>query len=133
MVNISKIKTLAKSKGITQVYICSELGVKGSYLTDVANGKNSMSDERIYKVASILNTSYGYLTDQTDDPNPAPSVSLSELADMAESLEERIHLEVLDKLAAMPEDRRETLHRLFRLPDDEFDRALEMLELLWRK
>ncbi len=68
MVNISKIKSLIKLKGMTQVFVCNQLGVKGSYLSDVANGKNTMSKDRIRTIAEILDTSYEYLTDQTDDP-----------------------------------------------------------------
>jgi transcriptional regulator with XRE-family HTH domain len=124
MVNISKIKTLAKSKGITQVYICSELGVKGSYLTDVANGKNSMSEERVYKTAQILGTSFEYLMDITDDPDPNFLLKLSE------SIEERIVSEVMDKLAEMPEEQKSTLEKLLKLPDDEFKRAMDALDLL---
>jgi transcriptional regulator with XRE-family HTH domain len=124
MVNISKIKTLAKSKGITQVYICSELGVKGSYLTDVANGKNSMSEERVYKTAQILGTSFEYLMDITDDPDPNFLLKLSE------SIEERVVSEVMDKLAEMPEEHKSTLEKLLKLPDDEFSRVLDALNLL---
>jgi transcriptional regulator with XRE-family HTH domain len=53
---------------MTQVFVCNQLGVKGSYLSDVANGKNTMSEDRIRIIAEILDTSYEYLTDQTDDP-----------------------------------------------------------------
>lgn len=124
MVNISKIKTMAKSKGITQVYICSELGVKGSYFSDVANGKNSMSEERVYKTAQILGTSFEYLMDITDDPDPNFLIKLSE------SIEERIVSEVMNKLAEMPEEQKSTLEKLLKLPADEFSRVLDALDLL---
>ena len=70
MVNTTKIKCLAKEKGIKIGYICEQLGLAHTYLSDVAKGKNTMSDERIHKIARILNTTYEYLTDQTDDPKP---------------------------------------------------------------
>lgn len=87
MVNIPKIKAMCKEKGIKQGFICAQFGVGSSYLNDVAKGKNSMSDERIAKVAEILDTSYGYLTDQTDDPapvigEPIPKSDLEKLQDM---------------------------------------------------
>lgn len=72
MVNISKIKSLIKLKGMTQVFVCNQLGVKGSYLSDVANGKNTMSEDRIRIIADILGTTYEYLTDQTDRPDKFP-------------------------------------------------------------
>ena len=87
MVNINKIKDTCKTKGIKQGYLCAQLGVAKGYFNDVERGKNSMSDERIAKVAEILDTSYGYLTDQTDDPapvigEPIPKSDLEKLQDM---------------------------------------------------
>ena len=70
MVYINKIKTLAKNQGITIAFICKQLGNGRGYLNDVANGKNTMPDERIRKTAQILGTTFEYLTDQTDDPKP---------------------------------------------------------------
>lgn len=126
--NIDKIKSLAKQRGIKIKFICSELGLSETYLSNCKNGKDRMTDERLCKIAEILSTTYEYLTDQTDNPLPTPQ----QLADMAESLEERIIQDVMLKLAEIPEKHQETLRRLFQLPDDEFERALEMLELLWR-
>ena len=68
MVNVSKIKSLAKLKGITIAFICSSVGMQRGYLNDVAAGKTNMPEDRIRTIADILDTSYEYLTDQTDDP-----------------------------------------------------------------
>lgn len=68
MVNVDKIKLLCKLKGVKQGFICQQFDVAKGYLNDVARGKNTMSDDRIHKIALILGTSYAYLTDQTDDP-----------------------------------------------------------------
>ncbi|MBR6779745.1 MAG: helix-turn-helix transcriptional regulator [Clostridia bacterium] len=68
MVNVSKIKSLAKLKGITIAFICSSVGMQRGYLNDVAAGKTNMPEDRIRTIAEILDTSYEYLTDQTDDP-----------------------------------------------------------------
>lgn len=127
MVNVDKIKTLAKQQGLKIGYICDQLGMKDTYLADVARGKNSMSEERVYKTAQILGTSFEYLMDITDDPDPNFLIKLSE------SIEERIVSEVMDKLAEMPEEQKSTLEKLLKLPDDEFSRAMDMLELLWKK
>jgi hypothetical protein len=88
-----------------------------------------MSEDRVYKIAQLLGTTYEYLTDQTDEPMQ----TLEHLADMAASLEEQIFQDVMSKLAEIPEDRRETFRKLVTLPDDEFERAMDMLELLWKK
>ena len=87
MVNISKIKDMCKTRGVKQGYLCSQLGVGYTYLNDVANGKNRMTDDRLAKIAEILNVSIAYLIDQTDDPapvigEPIPKSDLEKLQDM---------------------------------------------------
>lgn len=91
MVNIPKIKALCKEKGIKQGFICAQFGVGASYFNDVAKGKNTMSNERIAKVAEILGTSVAYLNDETDDPapvigEPIPQSELDQLRDAATDL-----------------------------------------------
>ncbi len=80
MVNINKIKRLSKEKGIKQGFLCSQLGMTYAYLNDVAKGKSTMSEERIKKIADVLGTTYEYLTDQTEDPNPHPNKKTSEIS-----------------------------------------------------
>ena len=87
MVNINKIKDMCKAKGIKQGYLCSQLGVAKGYFNDVERGKNTMSEDRIHKIAELLNTSYAFLTDETDDPapvigEPIPKSDLEKLQDM---------------------------------------------------
>lgn len=127
MVNIDKIKELAKSKGISITYICDQFGTARGYLNDVARGKNSMSEERVYKAAQILGTSFEYLMDITDDPDP------NYLLRETESLEERIVHEVMYKLAEMTSEEKEDLSGLLNLPPEEFKRALDMVNILRRK
>lgn len=88
MVNINKIKDTCKSKGIKQGFLCAQLGVAKGYFNDVERGKNSMSDDRIAKVAEILGVSVAYLTDETDDPSPVsgepiPKSDVEKMQDMA--------------------------------------------------
>lgn len=87
MVNTTKIRGLCKQKGIKQSFLCEQLGLGRTYFNDVDRGKNSMPDERIHKIAKMLNTSYAFLTDQTDDPapvigEPIPKSDLEKLQDM---------------------------------------------------
>ena len=72
MANIDKIKALAKEKGIKIKYICSQLGLSETYLSNVKNGKDRMTDERLAIIAQILGTTTEYLTDKTDKKNIAP-------------------------------------------------------------
>ena len=77
MVNVTKIKELAKLKGLKIGYLCDKIGMGQTYIADVARGRNSMPEEYIRAIAEILDTSYEYLTDQTDDPvGPEAKLSL---------------------------------------------------------
>lgn len=70
MVNIDKIKTIAKSNGIKLKFICHSIGVSEAFLRDVKVGKCGISPDRLAKIASILHTTPEYLRDETDDPAP---------------------------------------------------------------
>ena len=69
-VNIDRIKALIKKRGLKIKYVCAELGLAETYLSNVKNGKDRMTDERLYAIADVLGTTYEYLTNQTDDPKP---------------------------------------------------------------
>lgn len=127
MFNIDKTRNLIKQRGLKIGKVCEMLGYKDTFLADVARGKQSISEENVYKVAQILGTSFEYLMDMTDDPDPNFLVKLTE------STEERIVHEVMGKLADMPEDQKETLSRLLKLPDEEFRRAMDMFNIMWGK
>ena len=66
MVNIDRVRSLIKEKGLKIGYVQSQLGVRRTYFAEVKAGKDVMSDERIYQLASILGTTYDYLTGRTD-------------------------------------------------------------------
>ncbi|MCI8589714.1 MAG: helix-turn-helix transcriptional regulator [Clostridiales bacterium] len=66
MVNIDKIKSLAKEKGISIAFICSKIGQQRGYLNDVKQGKTSIAPDRLQIIADILNTTPEYLKDETD-------------------------------------------------------------------
>lgn len=71
MANIAeKILNFAKSQGISQKYICDQLGVGNTYLLDAKRGKNRITPDRLAKIAEILHTTPEYLRDETDDPAP---------------------------------------------------------------
>lgn len=70
--NVNKIKSLAKDQGIKIKFICSQLGLSETYLSNVKNGKDRMTEERLEKIADILHTTPEYLRDETDEPSAAP-------------------------------------------------------------
>lgn len=78
MVNVNKIKFLAKVKGLKLGKLASDFGEDSTYFSKVKSGLRRMDDNRIQYAAKYLGTTYEYLTDQTDEPdppNPFPSDS----------------------------------------------------------
>lgn len=69
MVNIDKIKSLARSRGIKLGKLCEMVGEDANYFNKVKMGLRRMDDERIRYLAHVLNTSFEYLTDETDNPS----------------------------------------------------------------
>lgn len=84
MCNIDKIKTLAREKGVKIKYICSQLGLAETYLSNVKNGKDRMTRERLEQIAEILETTVAYLTDETDDPAPKEKEPVQALDEVEE-------------------------------------------------
>ncbi len=78
-VNISKIKELAKEKGISIAFICKKFGMGRSYFNDIlkSNG-GDIPNDRLSIIIKILDTSLEYLTDQTDDKSAKPTLSTSD-------------------------------------------------------
>ena len=126
--NITKIKALADAQGIKYGKVCEAVGKKHTYLNDIAKGVvKNVPEENVLKIARFLGTSFEYLMDITDDPDP------NFLLRETESLEDRIVHEVMSKLAEMTSEEKEDLSGLLNLPPEEFKRALDMVNILRRK
>ena len=94
MCNINKINALIKLKGLKKSYICEQLGLQKTFLANVERGNCGISDERLEKIAAILGTTVDYLTDKTDDPKIP---------------EEKLEREIIERIAALPEEKMEWL------------------------
>lgn len=66
MVNIDKIKSLAKEKGVSITFLCQAIGQGAYYFNDVKRRNGSIPDDRLDKIAEILGTTKEYLTDMSD-------------------------------------------------------------------
>lgn len=124
MVNVTKIKDLAKKKGIKMGYLCDSLGVGETYLRDVSRGKNSMSEERVFKIAEILGTTFEYLTDLTDDPAP------DFLLKMTITTQERLAAEVIEKMNTLTDEQTETIKKLLDLSEEKLDKVLGAVKMM---
>ena len=94
MVNIDKIKALAKEKGIKLNYITQQLGISHTFFADAAKGKVKISDNRLITIAEILNTTPEYLKDETDIKEKAPATPEGEGGDIAGDLTH--YMEILE-------------------------------------
>lgn len=65
-----KIELLRKSQGISLTYLNNAIGAYRGKLTEVRNGKASLSTSEIAILAQALSTSTDYLLGKTDDPTP---------------------------------------------------------------
>ena len=67
-----RINIVRKGKGVTWTYLNEN--VAGSYngrMTDLKNGKTTLSSDQLKTIAELLSTSTDYLLGNTDDPTPA--------------------------------------------------------------
>ena len=100
--NIEKIIELAKEKGIKMKYFCDQFGKQRSFMTDIKNRKNFLEEEQLQFVATELNTTVEYLTDQTEQKEK-PTVQTDD------ELDPEIE-ELLDLLEQMhPDDVRQVI------------------------
>ena len=67
MVNVNKIKNLAKEQGITITHLCSLVGKQRGWLKDIKIKNLDISDENLIKIADALNTTVEYLRDETEE------------------------------------------------------------------
>ena len=110
---VDRILARAKSLGISQAHICSELGLGRTWLHSVKRYNLNVEDERIETIANILGTTTAYLKGETDDPSPDNKKSPSEV----------------DELLQQP-DITELLALYRSLPEKEQKRALSVLKAL---
>jgi transcriptional regulator with XRE-family HTH domain len=88
----------------------------------------------LHKIADYFGVSVASLLgeDETDLREKAET-NRETILRITESAEENLmHLFML-KLFELPEDQRDTLRHLFKLPADEFRRAMDMLNIMYKK
>ena len=111
--NIARIKAFAKSKGVTQTYLCTRLGLRKNYLSDVQNGKDKLTEDRLNQIAQILGTTPEYLSGETDDPAPAESTLSPAEIELLNLYRKMNHhgqqqaLDVVRGLSLLPENQKE--------------------------
>lgn len=124
MVNYEKIRSLAKQRGITIAHICRELGHNHTYINSMEKRGYDLPEESILTIAKLLNTTYQYLVDMTDNPDP------HYLVKEAESVGEKIVLRSMELIGELSEKQLETYLNLLSLPAEQFSKVIEAIEML---
>lgn len=88
MFDFTRFNDLAKRKGITKLYIATQIGRHQSIFNDWSKGKSVPKPEHLRQVATLLDTTPEYLTGESDDPGhaPEPTPAQRQLLSLAETL-----------------------------------------------
>ena len=88
----------------------------------------------LQKIADYFGVSVAYLLGEDEEAlRETLDTNTEAILRVTESAEESLmHLFML-KCLELPEDQRDTLRNLFQLPADEFKRAMDMFNIMWRK
>ena len=86
------------------------------------------------KIADACNVPVAYLMGEEETvTRDSVDSNIDNILQLTESAEESMIQMIMMKMPDVTEDQRETLRNLFTLPPDEFKRAMDMLNLLWKK
>ncbi|WP_419075882.1 helix-turn-helix domain-containing protein [Ruthenibacterium lactatiformans] len=88
MFDFTRFNDLAKRKGITKLYIATQIGRHQSIFNDWSKGKSVPKPEHLRQVATLLDTTPEYLTGESDDSGllPEPPEKQKKLLTEASSL-----------------------------------------------
>lgn len=88
----------------------------------------------LQKIADYFGVSVAYLMGEDESAaRESLEANTETILRLTESAEENIMQMLMLKLPDIPADQRDTLRNLLTLPPDEFTRAMDMLNLMWRK
>lgn len=100
MLEIDRIKLLAKERHRSLSYICENIGLKSrSFFSDVEANKVQLTEERLQQIADILGTTTDYLHGKTDKKEkPDEIAGLSERGIRIFNIMRKLSDEQLDAL-----------------------------------
>lgn len=109
MRNVERAKQIAKSKGISFAFVCTQIGKSRGYLAEIlANGRD-IPEKMLAPVAQALGVTVEELTgesEQKEKPNALDGIEL----DIANLSSEDV--ELLKRIIAAPEAKRKAIREL---------------------
>ena len=110
---MNRIRETREGKGLSQKQVAIEVGVKSPSVSNWESGKTTPTPENYIAMARLFNVSVDYLLGRDDAPTP-PAPPIDPHTYYAEKFgpeTQRIVDDLLARLQAMPEDRREDAAR----------------------
>lgn len=96
MLNLAKVISRAKEKGLSNTFLAKKLGrSSASLFVDWRKGKSKPSENDIEMLADLLDTTVEYLTDQSDQKEKPLVNGDKELTDYLEILKTRPEMKML--------------------------------------
>ena len=114
---INRIIEFTKIRGLKQAYVCAQLGLEKTWMQTARKQNSNISDERLKKIAEILDTTVAYLKGETDDPSPDNKKSPSEVDELLSDPEISAMLELYRSWS--PSERRRATSLLKALKESE--------------
>lgn len=110
---MNRIRETREGKGLSQKQVAIEVGVKSPSVSNWESGKTTPTPENYIAMARLFDVSVDYLLGREDAPKP-PAPPIDPHTYYAEKFgpeTQRIVDDLLARLQAMPEDRREDAAR----------------------
>lgn len=124
---------LCNTNGKSPSNVAEELKISSGSITGWKKGAQPR-DTTLQKIADYFGVSVAYLLGEDEEAlRETLDTNTETILRLTESAEENLMHLFMTKLFVLPEDQRDTLRNLFQLPDEEFDRAMKMLNVVWGK
>jgi transcriptional regulator with XRE-family HTH domain len=88
LLNIVKLESLIKSRGWSKTYFATKFGKNKGWISDMKRGIGLPDENMIRAIADELNTTFEYLTDQSDQKEK-PLTEREEPTDLERLLEQQ--------------------------------------------
>ena len=124
---------LCNANGKSPSNVTEELKISAGSITGWKKGAQPR-DTTLQKIADYFDVSVAHLLgeDETAVREEAEQ-NREKILRLTESAEESLMQMFLLKMMDATEDQRDTMRNLFSLSDDEFRRAMDMFNIMWRK
>ena len=109
MRNVERAKQIAKSKGITFAFVCTQIGKSRGYLAEILTNGRDIPDKMLEPVANALGVTVEELTGEEPEQKEKPAPGGSELDLSGVSPED---FELLKRILAAPEAKKNAIREL---------------------